>query len=106
MKKMIFALLATGLMGSALAQSTPPADSSQATTSQQTPVRCAPGTTQQSQGAAGVPCVPGAKTATTQSLGDMVPFAVVGGVIVVGAIVAATSGGGKTASPAPTGTTP
>ncbi len=77
-------------------------------------MRCVPGTTQQSQagnsdqsdGTAVAPCVPGAKTATTQSLGDMIPFAVVGGVIVVGAIIAASSGGGKSASPAPTGTTP
>ncbi|HET8897282.1 MAG TPA: hypothetical protein VFN09_00670, partial [Rhodanobacteraceae bacterium] len=72
MKKMIVALLATGLMGSALAQS---AD-------QQQPATPPP-----------APAVAGAKTATTQSLGEMTPFYVIGGVVVAGAIVAASSGG-------------
>ncbi|KQZ79822.1 hypothetical protein ASD55_03830 [Rhodanobacter sp. Root561] len=85
MKKMIVALLATGLMGSALAQS---ADSQQPATPP-------------------APAVAGAKTATTQSLGEMTPFYVIGGVVIAGAIVAASSGGNdhKTSTPPPTGTT-
>jgi hypothetical protein len=94
MKKIIVALLATGLMGSALAQSAPPANPPQAGTKAQAKVTPPPAS------------VPGAKGATTQSLGEMTPFAVVGGLVVVGIIVAASSGGGgnKTASPPPTGT--
>jgi len=91
MNKMIVALLASGLMGSALAQSAPPADQQQ----------------QPQQQAAPAPSVPGAKGATTQSLGEMVPYAVIVGAVVVGAIVAASSGGSdhKGSTPPPTGTT-
>ena len=95
MKKMIVALLATGLMGSALAQSAPPANSLQAQTKTETNTTTP------------APSVPGAKTATTQSLGDMAPYAVVGGLAVVGIIVAVSSGGSgnKSSTPPPTGTT-
>lgn len=87
MKQLITALLATGLMGSAFAQNTK--------TDQQPAPTPAPAAS-----------IPGAKTATTQSLGDMVPFYVVGGVVVVGAIVAATDGGNGHKGSAPgTGTT-
>lgn len=80
MKKFIVALLATGLMGSALAQTTPPNNDNH-------------------KKAAVVPTsssasVPGAKTATVQSLGDLKPFGVVLGIAVVGVIVAVSSGGG------------
>lgn len=94
MRKMIVALLASGLMGSALAQSAPPADP------QQQPQAAPPA-------AAPAPSVPGAKGATVQSLGEMVPYYVIGGVAVVGAIVAASSGGSdhKASTPPVTGTT-
>jgi hypothetical protein len=86
MKKMIVALLATGLMGSALAQSaTPPAPAAPAQ-----------------------PTVPGAKGATVQSLGEMTPFYVIGGAALLGAIIVASNGGNdhKTSTPTPpTGTT-
>lgn len=89
MKKTIVALLASGLMGSALAQSTPPAEP-------------------QPQAAPAM-SVPGAKGATVQSLGEMVPYYVISGVAIVGAVVAASSGGGssskKASDPPPTGTT-
>lgn len=93
MKKVITALLATGLMSVALAQTAPPADSSS-----QTPTPTA------------TPAVAGAKTATVQSLGDMTPFYVIGGVAVVGIVVAASSGNndhasGSPSTPPPTGTT-
>ncbi|WP_426690170.1 hypothetical protein [Rhodanobacter ginsengiterrae] len=91
MKKMIVALLATGLMGSALAQSNQPTNQQQVTPP--------PPQTQS--------VVPGAKGATAQSLGEMTPFYVIGGVVVLGAIIAASSGGNnhKTSTPPPTGTT-
>lgn len=88
MKNLIVALLATGLMGSALAQSAPPADQPQPQ-------------------AAPAPSVPGAKGAAAQSLGEMTPFYVIGGVAVLGAVIAAGGGGNdhKTSTPPPTGTT-
>jgi hypothetical protein len=82
MKKFIVALLATGLMGSALAQTPPP------------PAPPAPSTPPASQPVK----VPGAKTATVQSLGDLTPFGVVLGVAAVGVIVAVSSGGGHSTS--------
>jgi uncharacterized protein YdeI (BOF family) len=75
MKKLIVALMATGLMGSAFAQSGQPQSSAPPA-----PVKAT---------------VPGAKTATTASLGDMTPFYVVAGVAAVAAIAVASSGGSK-----------
>jgi hypothetical protein len=77
MTKFIVALLATGLMGSAFAQSAPsqqPAPAPQA----------APATTT---------TVPGAKSASASSMGELTPFYVVAGVAVAGAIVIAAGGG-------------
>jgi len=91
MKKLIFALLATGLMGSAFAQTATPKNDGY-------------------KKAAVVPTssaasVPGAKQATTQSLGELWPQAVVLGIVTVGVIVAvSSSGGGHTSGT--TGTTP
>jgi len=75
MKKLIVALLATGMMGSALAQSAP-----------QQPTTPPP---------AAAPSVPGAKAASTASLGELTPFYVVAGVAAVAAIVVASSGSSK-----------
>lgn len=80
MKKLIVALLATGLIGSAFAQTAP----------QQTPPP-APVTTP-----APTPSIPGARRATGESRGDLKPFYIVAGVAAVAAIaVAAGSSGGK-----------
>lgn len=77
MKKLIVALLATGLMGSAFAQSTPSQTDTSATTSAVTP------------------SVPGAKKARTQSLGDMKPFYIVLGATAVAAVAIAAGSSGK-----------
>lgn len=90
MKKFIFALLATGLMGSAFAQTTAPNNDNHKKAA------AAPTSSNAS--------VPGAKRATTQSLGELKPYGVVLGIAVVGVIVAASSGGGHSSST--TGTTP
>lgn len=84
MKKFIVALLATGLMGSAFAQTTPP--------NQDNHKKAADVPTSSSAS------VPGAKTATTQSLGDLKPFGVVLGIAAVGVIVAVSSGGGHSSN--------
>lgn len=88
MKKMIVALLATGLMGSAMAQSTAP--------SKRTQPQVAP--------APAPAAVAGTKTATTQSLGELTPYAVIVGAVAVGAVIAATSGGSSHKSTPTTGT--
>jgi len=93
MKKFLFALLATGLMGSAFAQTTTPNNDNH------------------KKGAvvptSSTATVPGAKQATTQSLGELWPQAVVLGVAAVGVIVAVSSGGGhNNNSTGTTGTTP
>ncbi len=80
MKKLIVALLASSLMASAFAQTTPPNTDSHK--------KAAAAPTSQSAS------VPGAKTATVQSLGDLTPFGVVLGIAAVGVIVAVSSGGG------------
>lgn len=82
MTKYIVALLATGLMGSAFAQSAPsqqPVSSTQAT-----PVAAAPASTT---------TVPGAKGASASSLGELTPFYVVVGAAVIGGIAIAAGGG-------------
>jgi hypothetical protein len=76
MKKLIVALWAMGLVGSACAQSAPQQANQQPA----------------NMTSAATPTVPGAKTATTASLGDLTPFYVVAGVAAVGVIVVATSG--------------
>lgn len=87
MKKLIVALLAAGLMGSAFAQPASPQGDQQSTT----PPPVAASTT---------PSVPGAQAASTASLGDLTPFYVVAGIAAVGVIVVASgsSGGKKTAT--------
>ena len=90
MKKFLFALLATGLMGSAFAQTTTPNNGDHGKAD------VPPISTQAS--------VPGARQATTQSLGELRPYAVVLGVVAIGVIVAVSSSGGH--SSGTTGTTP
>jgi len=92
MKKFIFALLATGLMGSAFAQTTAPKNDDH-------------------RGAAVVPTsspasVPGAKQATTQSLGELMPQAVILGAVAVGVIVVAFNNSDHHNTSGTTGTTP
>ncbi|WP_139350382.1 hypothetical protein [Rhodanobacter sp. B04] len=84
MKKLIVALLAAGLMGSAFAQPASPQGGQQS--APPPPASLAPS-------------VPGAKTASTESLGDLTPFYVVAGIAAVGVIVVASgSSGGKKAA--------
>lgn len=81
MKKFVVACLAMSLMGSAFAQSSEQASASQ------------PQTTSSSDHKAAAE-LPGAQSASSQSKGDLVPFYVVAGAGVLGAIIIASSGGG------------
>lgn len=97
--KLVIAALAVSLMGSALAQDAPTPPSQ--------PAPSADNSSTQNPSAS--PKVPGVKDATLQSVGDMVPFYVVGGVVLVGGIVAAANGGsshsGQSTSGSTSGTT-
>lgn len=92
MKKLVFALLTTCLMGSAFAQ----------TAATNNPDHRKAAELQKSSTAS----VPGAKKATVQSLGELKPYGVVLGVVAVGAIVAVSSSGGHHNTSGTTGTVP